>query len=270
MNFKKTILITILGLIFLSQEFCIAKGPVYKNLPVSIAFPVEGRFRFKLRKGAYFKNLAGEVIFEKNTASSPKKTYFKITTVGLNLGGAIREHVYEGLAYLTEDNIVELRSDRCYLFGKKDWEDRMVPLERWDCDHIFLTFKSDTNFTKREKLERVITNRTKKTEWMKIKSLTPMPLPLNKITLKNQIYFAGQVLPISIEEDDLAIVWGENAGRLLRDGQLLNVQDEVGLDVGKLKVLSRPGDFAICKWVSKIPKEKAISVAFAIKANWEK
>ena len=101
-------------------------------------------------------------------------------TLGQNKNGAIRERSYEGLAYRINKNLMELRADRCYLFGKQDWEDRLVPLERWDCDHLFFTYRSKSNFKKREVLKAVKTKRTIYANWFSPTDLIPMPLPLHK------------------------------------------------------------------------------------------
>ena len=148
-----------------------------------------------------------------------QKHILKFLSVGQNKNGAIRQNTYEGLAYLLDKETLELRSERCYKHGKKYWEDRLEPLERWDCDHLFFTFKSRTNFTKREVLERFKSTRTLSSDWLKLKSLIPMPLPLNKGSIKKPVYFSGQLLPLDDNKDEepLAIVWGYRAANLLRD-----------------------------------------------------
>ena len=254
----------ILILIFL-HAFCSAKGPAFPDAPALERFDLEGPYRFDLSSKFYNKNLANEVSFEKSKRK-PKKNYFVMRTLGQNLNGSIRQRSYKGLAYRLGKNIVELRTERCYIHGKRDWENRITPLERWDCDHLFFAYKSSSNFRIRDTLEPVETERAKYIEWFSPTALIPMPT--SKASSKRPVYFAGQI--ISLEESPKTkqvIVWGHSAGRLLRDGQILRAQDEKGKSVGKLKVLSRPGDFIVCRWTGAYrPQAK---VAYALKAAYQ-
>ncbi len=256
-------------LLFISVCFilnCSAKGPPFPNIPDTQAMPLEGRYRFSLKSHFFWKNLRGEIYLEKGN-SKIEKTYFTMRTLGQNKKGAIRMHSYEGRAYQLKTGNLELRAERCYRFGKQDWEDRLVLLLGWDCDHLFFTYKSPSNFQKWDVLKPLHTERTKYSDWFPI--TPPRPIPLGVISTKRKTFFAGQI--ISLDETPktkILIVWGTLGARLLRDGQVLTAQDDSGKTVGKMKVLSRPGDFIICRWIGSIPAKATI--AYVNKAAYVK
>ena len=244
---------------------CSAKGPVFPNAPALKPLNLEGPYRFSLTSQFYYKNLVNEVFFEKSRSRAPK-THFVIRTLGKNLNGSIRQRSYEGLAYRLEAKTMELRTERCYLHGKQDWEDRITPLERWDCDHLFFVYQSPSDFRKREVLKPLKTERTKYSDWFSPTELIPMPAV--KTSPQRPVFFAGQIITLDESpKSKLVIVWGHAGGRLLRKGQILTAQNEKGQNIGKLKVLSRPGDFIVCRWLG--PHRPQAKIAYALKAAYQ-
>ena len=244
---------------------CSARGPVFPSTPTLKRIELEGSYRFDSGSKFYHKNLASELVLEKSK-SRRNKNYFVMRSLGQNINGSIRQRTYEGLAYYLKEKTMELHTERCYIHGKQDWEDPIIPLERWDCDHLFFAYKSPSNFRKREILKPVETDKTKYSEWFLPTAL--IPIPILKSSLRKPVFFAGQIIPLDESpKTRLVIVWGYSAGKLLRKGQILRAQNGKGKSIGKLKVLSRPGDFVVCRWLGvHLPQAK---VAYALKAAYE-
>ena len=236
---------------------------------------IEGYYRFAPAVSLFGDPQLGEV-FLRRTRGRIVKWIFYMRILGRDSEGSIRIRQYEGDAVLTASNQVELRSERCYLFGKKNWDDRLAPIQRWTCDHLYFLYESDSNFARREMLRPVNGPRQDGVEWFQA---TPLePLPLNSAgNSEDGPHFAGQIFPLTAEESaslpDNAdiVVWGYNAGRLLRNGQVLRVQvrprhygtnisvqdssrnQSAVLDGGELRIVSRPGDFILCRWLRRPP-----------------
>lgn len=163
---------------------------------------------------------------------------------GVNTNGAIRVRSYEGRAYWKEMS-VELRPERCYEFAKRSVEDRLVPAEGWDCEHMAFRF-FPVEGTDRPGLwvSRPAEN-TLHSDWLGTIQAVPLP----------KAHFAGQILPTT---DGRTIVFGASAGTRLRDKQILEVWSVDSSPLGKaaaenqrtgqLEVLERPGDFIIAAW----------------------
>ncbi len=233
--------------LLLMALYCSAKGPPFADQSGGQALNLEGRYRFTPNLRFFSRHQRGELVLEKGRGKK-KKSYFFLRIFGLNREGALRLRSYEGLAYRNGQR-AELRAKRCYLYGKRDWEARLVPLERWDCEHLFFVYYSASDFTKREILLPQEAAESRYSDWFRAAPLIPMPAGFPK--LKQKIFFAGQIIePQERAQPNLAVVWGYKAGRLLRKGQILKAQNEEGRQVGKLKVLSRPGDFIICRWLT--------------------
>lgn len=165
---------------------------------------------------------------------------------GRNPLESIRVRSYEGTAHRFADSI-ELRSNRCYIHGKKEWEDRLVPLEGWDCEHLIfqiLPLASDM-----EMLQSVQSEHTVFANWFGDFNALAMPPST----------FAGQVIA-SLTEDRI-VIWGRDGGVILRDGQILEGYQmdfqafgqtrTAPKPAGTFRVLSRPGDFIIARRETK-------------------
>ncbi len=250
--------ITFCPLIF--SFYCTAKGPPFRKLASSSPFLLEGRYRFDLKPRFFTKNQTGELLLERGkNIGKTRRSYFTLQIVGQNSSGAIRVRTYEGFSRKTGSNSLELHAERCTLSGKKHWEDYLVALERWDCDHLLFAFSSASGFRRREVLVPLQNRRTRYTDWLSLSSLEP--IPSGRVVSRQSIHFAGQIMNISQETKDprLAVVWGQKGGRLLRNGQILKVINKNGKLIGEMKVADRPGDFIICQWLTKPSQEGFIA-----------
>jgi len=170
---------------------------------------------------------------------------------GVNPSGSIRVRSYEGRAYWKQE-FVELRPDRCYEFAKRSFEDRLTPVEGWDCDHMVLQFHPVENTNGPGLMVSRPGEYTVFSDWLGTLQAVPLPAA----------HFAGQILTT---EDNKTIVFGANAGKKLRDKQILEAWEIESSPLGKspapgrrtgdLEVIERPGDFIITSW--KGPAGKA-------------
>ena len=255
---------------------CSVSGPPSRDAPKSTeAFPIESGY-YRFAPGVQFSDgpQLGEVYFSRTKSRENPRGLFLMRVLGRDRKGAIRVRQYEGEA-LRFGSRAELRAERCYLFGKREWDDRMSPLKRWECDHLVFVFESPSDFTRIETLQPVLDHpRTEYSDWFAASPLVPMPGNETGAPGRS-VFFAGQIFPTEageiLPDDATVVVWGYDAGRLLRDGQVLEVyghQNNTGESgaadanpiIGKLKIISRPGDFLLCRWTS--PQTLRTGVAF--------
>lgn len=205
--------------------FCTAHGPPFPIQESTEPVTVSGRFRFKPTT-EWYQNGIGEVYIEKSR--KPLVTYFRMAIVGTNRAGALRYRLYEGKVFRT-GKIIELRGDKCYLFGRKVWSDRSVPLERWDCDHLIFAFHPGPGGG----LKGIQTERTAESDWFGPVDLIPLPQ-------QGRAHFAGQ--SIGLTDNGQIVIYGYLASKLLRNGHPLHLTDETGRPVGTATVSERIGD----------------------------
>ncbi len=252
--------------LLMSAAGCSVSGPPFRDAPVGErALPAgldRSFYRFRPKLAFFDGPQLGEVYFSSARSKENPRGLFHLRVLGRDRKGAIRVRQYEGEVHRFEERI-ELRSERCYLFGKREWDDRMTPLKRWECDHLVFAFESPSNFARTERLYPVVDSvRGEFTEWFQATPLEPMPASeaigdaADSDSQTRPIFFAGQIYPIprgeSLPDDAGVVVWGFQAGRLLRDGQILKVRgrSQGGADfTADLKIISRPGDFLLCRWV---------------------
>lgn len=235
-----------LGLLFLSG--CSVQGPPFPPAPAGAPGPSAGRFRFTPPVRPFPRAFLGQVEIERLQDSSA--TEFTMTMVGRLQNGSYRVRRYEGRAILTGKGGMELRAIRCYNLGKKEIEDKLVPLERWDCDHLIFAFRSDPSGSGSWLYDSTENSRTRATKW-----IGPFDLvPLVPASWREKAVFAGQVME-TLPGGEI-VVWGPGGASILRDGQRLQVADargDAGEAKGSLRVISRPGDFIITRMESGEP-----------------
>lgn len=286
------------GLLALALVSCSVSGPPFRDAPPGTApLPAVladvGYYRFTPTV-EFFTGGAqlGEVFFRKTRRQaredrndpSGESAYarsrvgagpgddglFYMRVLGRDDKGAIRVRQYEGAA-VRQGPRIELRAERCYLFGKRHWDDRLTPLKRWDCDHLVFVFESASDFARVDRLHPLPDHpRARFAEWFGATSLIPMPndltvnanIALDGANESNPAVFAGQIFPLpaneKLPEAADTIVWGYGAGRTLRDGQLLDVESRRAdgtLVRGRVRVIARPGDFLLCKWPDQNARE---------------
>ncbi|MEQ9367182.1 MAG: hypothetical protein RIF32_23315 [Leptospirales bacterium] len=264
---------------------CSVSGPPFRAAPVGErALPSileKGYYRFTPTVSFFDGPQLGEVYFSRTRSPENSRGLFHMRILGRDLKGAIRVRQYEGETHRFGERI-ELRAQRCYLFGKRDWDDRLTPLSRWECDHLVFAFSSASSFERVDTLHPVPDyERDEFSDWFQARKLSPMPGSADEFTTpvrtaQNQkpIFFAGQIFPTppgeTLPDDATVVVWGFNAGRVLRDGQILQVRGTRRAPLnqndsaspaaisarpydqsftGRLKIISRPGDFLLCQWL---------------------
>lgn len=187
----------------------------------------------------YRESQVAELVFEPCAG----QTCFRMRFAGQNPSGSIRVRSYEGRAYWKD--ALELRPDRCYEFAKRSFEDRLTPVEGWDCEHMVFQFFPVDSTGPGLLVSRPAEN-TIHADWLG--TLQAVPLP--------RAHFAGQILATTKEGS--TIVFGANAGKKLKDRQILEAWNVEGSPLGKsqtpdsrageLEVIERPGDFIIARW----------------------
>ena len=277
-NFFLPLIKMTLGVALLWQ--CSAQGPMLVNQPGLIPADLSGNYSFDPGLTFWKHSQHGQISFKKIKKAGLYehiKTHFYLQILGQTTQGAVRIRRYEGIAVM-ENGLLELRSQRCYTLGKRYWEDKLKPLERFDCDHLVFVFQSNSHFQKRDTLEPVPSPKSRHLDWFKMSSLHPLPG-----THRADVYFSGQIMYITdlvaqsfqrqirdrlvtepldnhieskIKHADV-IVWGMAAGELLRDNQELIALDKDGQETGILEIISRPGDTILCKWKVQ-PKARAM------------
>ncbi|MCR9144737.1 MAG: hypothetical protein NXI24_21035 [bacterium] len=262
---------------------CSVSGPPFRDAPTGeTALPAileQGYYRFQPAISFFDGPQVGEVYFSSTRSRENSRGLFHLRILGRDLKGAVRVRQYEGETHRFGERI-ELRAQRCYLFGKREWDDRLAPLKRWECDHLVFTFSSASNFERVGVLHPVPDHeRGEFSDWFRSEKLSPMPDralesggQAGAKPKQAPIFFAGQIFPIApgeiLPDDATVVVWGYRAGRVLRDGQILQVRgtrrsqqsDSANAAprrarsynqefTGRLKIISRPGDFLLCKWM---------------------
>ena len=224
---------------------CTAGGPPFRDAPAGETANVSGTYYFSPPRALYGRDMLGEVVFERDRRRTDR-VYFDLRILGRNNVGSIKMRSYRGRVRRLGD-FIELRSKRCYIFGKRDLEDRLAPLERWDCDHLFFRFQSPDGFASRSVLKGATSERTRHSQWLGKFDLSPLPRPG---ALTEKTYFAGQFFGAPLK-GNRPVLWGSRAGERLRNGMELTVLTKSG--TGRLVVHSRPGDFLVTEWKGSPP-----------------
>lgn len=239
---------------------CTPSGPPFLGVPQGDPLPanlVVRRYILNLPLTFYRQAQRAELVFDQD---SKGVSHFQMRIAGRNPIESIRIRSYEGTAHRFGDSI-ELRSNRCYIHGKKEWEDRLVPLEGWDCEHLF--FQMLLLDSTMETLQSTRGERTIYANWFGDFSALAMP----------QSTFAGQI--IATLDNERVVIWGRDGGVILRDGQILEGY-QMDLQAfgqtrmeprpaGTFRVLSRPGDFIIAKRETRGDREANVALTRAPK-----
>ncbi len=190
--------------------------PIYKNLgymnsifpeiknnkyKVSLFFPVYSQI--------YKENLLGElIIYEKSyieNNSKVSKLDFELRVLSKNHNTHIRLREYKGILYY-KNNILDLHSQDCYTYAKKNYMDRFYIIEGWNCDHLIFIFKKENDFLYHiENKERVPEDRDYFTYWFWNEKIN-----INKELINKTWY--GYFID---ESNDFYIFFGKDANRYL-------------------------------------------------------
>ena len=215
---------------------CSAGGPPFRDAPPGKASALEGAYYFQVPHALHCKVRFGEVFLERSLDG--RRNYFYLRVFGISRTGSLRIRSYQGRARRLGD-ILELRTRRCYIFGKRDWMEKTAPLERWACDHLIFRFQGPDNPKKRTVLRQAPwkpRDRTRFTRWFGRFDLHPMPRPGQA-----PAHFAGRI--VHVYPDGKFIIWGKFADRKLKDGLRLKLLSPAGKHAGEGLVRKRVGDF---------------------------
>lgn len=211
-----------------------ANAPKVPDAVTAVVYMIHADIQF------YRSSQVSELIFE----PCSRESCFRMRFAGVNPSGSIRVRSYEGRAYWKEP-VVELRPDRCYEYAKRSFEDRLTPVEGWDCEHLVFQFHTVENPGGPGLLVSRPGETTVHSDWMGTIQAVPLP----------PAHFAGQILTT---QGGRTIVFGANAGKKLKDKQILEALEIEPAPLGKsqiqnrragsLEVLERPGDFIITSW----------------------
>lgn len=227
-----------LGLVCFFPLFsCRANGPVFPGMEKGSPVLEAGSFRFS--PALFFYNgQTGEIAFEEHG----EEKLFRMAVAGRNARDSIRMRVYEGRAAGRSGGI-ELRSERCYIFGKREWTDRLIPLERWDCDHLVFFLKGNGP----DRYVSEASDRTSYSEWYGAFESTRLPFPGF-----TGVAWSGQIMEKL--SDGRSGIWGVGAQDRLRSGMRLRALDEEGKACGDLIADEIVGDFVTAKGVTLCEK----------------
>ena len=131
---------------------------------------------------------------------------------------------YTGRAHKIK-GVLDLRAEKCFLYGKKDPEGRLAPLEAWDCDHLIFAFREENGL-----LKGIRTDYTEYSDWMHPFDLLPLPAGM---------VFGARILSVTNQE---ILAYGMFASKRLNENHILS-----GGKNKQCKVIKRYDDFILCK-----------------------
>ncbi|MBX7058598.1 MAG: hypothetical protein K1X75_11080 [Leptospirales bacterium] len=248
----------------ISHFACSAGGPPFRSAPAGAPAGLQGSYAFHPALPFFKSDQRGEVYFRSAHSRQPKTLFF-LRVFGRDDEDVIRVRQYEGSAIEVEGRL-ELRSERCYLFGKRNLDDRLTALERWDCDHLIFAFARQANQVGGALLQPLTVERSEFSNWFQMQPLFPLPLSNSGAS---PAHFAAQVIAIreeqSLPENADVVVWGMYATELTRNGNVLEAEDGEGRPAGRLRIVARVSDFLFCKWLERGPGRPA--VAYTLKSQ---
>jgi hypothetical protein len=207
-------------------------GPPFPDLHPGTDEFADGRYFFNPPVSFYKKVQIGEVLIQKGSKHSPARFYLSIA--GIDIDENFRIRSYEGTVHRT-NNILDLRAIKCYIFGKKNIDERLVPIERWDCDHLIFSFTIED-----KNLRWASSPYTEFSEWSGPFDLKPIPA---------HAFFAAQVL-LNLADGSI-IAFAKDASKKLNPEHTLLLYPEGST----LRTIKRYGDFIIC-----MPRKKDIMI----------
>lgn len=250
------------GLLFaVVLSACSANGPPYRDAPPGAPSKIDGNYQFSPALAFFQGARFGEIAFRQTRADQPETLFF-LRVLGRDDENVIRLRQYEGRA-VSVDGHIELRSERCYLFGKRAFDDRLTPLERWDCEHLLFPYAGPVEASGRIVLRPIDAERGDGSAWFQATELLALPQ-----SSRGAAHFAGQIVARkeqeSLPEDADVVVWGFEGAERLRNGNVLDAEDSAGRPAGRLRVIARVSDFVLCRWIERGAEA---AVAFTVKSQ---
>lgn len=201
--------------------------PKYKNLgtlkEIFTNIPQDQKsitFYFNVYSQIYKENLTGELVLmektyiesEENLKMRVSKLAFNLRLISKNINEHIRIREYKGNVFFNGD-LLDLHSEDCYTYAKKEYSDRLYVVEGWDCDHmVFLLKKQERLFfiNKYNNLYHTLNKENQKriffTNWYKSEDIIIYPELLNK-------KWYGKYLD---SNDEYHIFYGKDAEKFIK------------------------------------------------------
>lgn len=249
---------------------CSVPGPVLKPEAESpFLLPGVGTgvgistFSFQAGNGGWRDLRLGELVLMRKSPLRHRAT-FSLRIVARNRAGSLRLKQYEGIVRRTGD-VLRLYTERCRIYGKKDFIDRMVPLDGWTCDHLLFQLRISADGT----LEKIPeTDRTEDPDWLylhRFKPLASHPVVTGKPVWAGQRLTAPGDLPVKtpqakygdethpggvLTSGDGAVYFGYDAGRHLRPGDTITLFAE-DRSTQQARVLHVVDDFVLVQNAAK-------------------
>lgn len=217
-KFKQNIILNfIIGLLLYCKSVQGPLYPIYKNIGyMNSIFPEIKNNKdkvslfFSVYSQIYKQNLLGElIIYEKSyieNSNKISKLDFELRVLSKNHNTHIRLREYKGFLHYNKNNILDLHSQDCYTYAKKNYMDRFYVIEGWNCDHLIFIFKKENDFLYQvENMESSPEDRNYFTFWFRNEKVH-----INK-ELINKTWYG-----IFVEENnDFYIFFGKDANRYL-------------------------------------------------------
>lgn len=236
-NIAKLQQFIILNILIIFLNCFTPPGPIfltYKNLgnlrEIRPKIPSNQNFivyTFSQYNNIYKENLLGEIILQEKTYKESQtivsKLSFTLRVLSFNHIQNIRMRVYQGSVYYDKQNeLLDLHSENCYTFAKKDFRDRFYPVEGWTCDHLVWLFKVEdkklipVNSLSKDyvNLSNNIQNRILYTNWHFISN----PVLYNYEKFNKPVWFGTFIQ----ENQEELIFFGYNADVFLNSNDLVN------------------------------------------------
>lgn len=250
---------------------CSVPGPVLKPeaespflLPDVGAGVGISTYSFQAGNGGWRDLRLGELVLMRKSPLRHRVT-FSLRIVARNRVGSLRLKQYEGIVTRTGD-VLRLYTERCRIYGKRDFIDRMVPLDGWTCDHLLFQLRISADGT----LEKIpeVTAETEDSDWLYLHRFSPLashPGITGKPVWAGQRLVAPGDLPVEapqakygdethpggvLTSDDGAVYFGYDAGRHLRPGDTITLFAD-DQSTAQARVLHVVDDFVLVQNAAK-------------------
>lgn len=216
------------GPVFLTYKNLGSLREIVPEIPSNQNFIV---YTFSQYNHIFKENLIGEIILQEKTYKESQtivsKLFFTLRILSFNNIQNIRMRVYQGSVYYdNQSKLLDLHSENCYTFAKKEMRDRFYPIEGWTCDHLVWLFKVDNEKlnpihpTSQEykNLSHYNQNRISYTNWYFMSS----PVLYNYKKFKKPVWFGNFIY----EKEEEIIFFGYNADQFLNSNDFVNIYNE--------------------------------------------
>ncbi|MBW7858059.1 MAG: hypothetical protein H3C43_07195 [Leptonema sp. (in: Bacteria)] len=251
-----------IGLVFIS---CSVPGPVIQQPSSTERFDLPGvgrqtgvsTWRFTAGNSSWKDIRLGELVLYRKSTVRPDSG-FELRIVANTLQQSLRIKRYIGKVH-RQGSVLTLYVDRCYIYGKRQELDKIVPLEGWNCDHLAFRFEVSSNQLLRVKSYQLAENEYTKidqTDWYYVTSATHLSsYPATKTENFTNLVWAGQLL----NQDNQISYFGFDASRFLRPNDQLLLFNTEGKQIGSTKIVEVIDDIVVVEPSSNLAQQPPIS-----------